>query len=191
MKRIIMVAILMITISSVLGATSRGSNINYKRGYIANIDVGGTFIDRLGFRPEIITSHGYSFGNGIYFGGGIGLGIETWEIRNETDRVFIPLFADFKYSFIDRLISPYVNVKAGAMLDCIGLGIGYMLLPSIGVDIWRFSLSIGYQNYSCAYNVPLYEVQGNGPLDMTSTIIGISEGRFGGAGLKIGLTYSF
>ncbi len=77
------------------------------------------------------------------------------------------------------------------MLDCTGLGIGYMVLPSIGVDIWRFSLSLGFQNYSCTYNVPTYNINGSGPGDIDATISGIGKGGFGGAGVKIGLSYNF
>ncbi len=172
-----------------LSMKAQEKNVFYKKGYAPSIEIGGTFVDSFGFRPEVLTSHGYCFGNGLYVGGGLGLGFEHWTIRERENRFFVPVFVDLKYSFLNRLASPFVGIKAGAMLDCTGLG--YMVLPSIGVDIWRFSLSLGFQNYSCTYNVPTYNINGSGPGDIDATISGIGKGGFGGAGVKIGLSYNF
>lgn len=190
--RKITICVLFLACLSSTAMSAKGFLVNKSRekGYSANVEIGGTFIDSFGFRPELLTSHGYSFGNGLYVGGGIGLGYESWEIRNRNNRIFLPFFADVKYSFLKRAVSPFVSMKAGGMLDCSGLGIGYMLMPSIGVDLWRFSLSVGYQNYSCSYNVLRYEtvvpVSGE-PLSS----VGLGSARFGGSGIKIGLSYTF
>lgn len=176
--------------ASVLSAKGSSVNRSYAKGYSANVEIGGTFVDSFGFRPELLTSHGYCFGNGLYVGGGTGICYEGWELRDRSNRIFLPLFADVKYSFLRKAVSPFLGLKAGGMLDCSGLGIGYMLMPSIGVDLWRFSLSVGYQNYSCSYNVLRYEtvvpVSGE-PLSS----VGLGSARFGGSGIKIGLSYTF
>ena len=159
-----------------LSMKAQEKNVFYKKGYAPSIEIGGTFVDSFGFRPEVLTSHGYCFGNGLYVGGGLGLGFEHWTMKERENRFFVPVFVDLKYSFLNQLASPFVGIKAGAMLDCTGLGIGYMVLPSIGVDIWRFSLSLGFQNYSCTYNVPTYNINGSGPGDIDATISGIGKG---------------
>ncbi len=112
-----------------LSMKAQEKNVFYKKGYAPSIEIGGTFVDSFGFRPEVLTSHGYCFGNGLYVGGGLGLGFEHWTIRERENRFFVPVFVDLKYSFLNRLASPFVGIKAGAMLDCTGLGIGWCCPP--------------------------------------------------------------
>lgn len=112
-------------------------------GYAGNISfaIGKDFIQ--GATVDLLTSHGYSFGNGLYLGMGTGLSVII-----DGDGVFpaIPIFADMKYSFLDRKVSPYVALKAGVSMDT---GYDYLpiclyLAPSVGIDIGRFSISVNY-----------------------------------------------
>lgn len=58
-----------------LSMKAQEKNVFYKKGYAPSIEIGGTFVDSFGFRPEVLTSHGYCFGNGLYVGGGLGLSL--------------------------------------------------------------------------------------------------------------------
>ena len=75
----------------------------------------------------------------LYVGGGIGLYITPVEMGGYKTRYQVPIFAEIKYSFLDRLVSPFVDLKAGGFYDYTLGGTGYVIRPSIGVDIWRFS----------------------------------------------------
>ena len=113
----------------------------------------------------ITTSHGFSFGNGLYVGGGVGFSaqlaksVSTLTIDEEIDpeysytpesnwkaTYFVPVFADVKYSFINRLASPFVSTKLGAYADITNSGIRTLFNPTIGIDIDHFSISVGYEH---------------------------------------------
>ena len=117
----------------------------YEKGYRADVQI-GPVIDSDYTLYTLSTSHGYSFGNGLYIGGGIGLHITTVDMDGHKTRYQVPVFAEIKYSFLNRLVSPFVDLKAGGFYDYTLGGAGYMIRPSIGVDIWRFSVSAGWDH---------------------------------------------
>lgn len=123
----------------------------YDRGYRADVQV-GTVVDEFYTVFSLSTSHGYSFGNGLYVGGGVGLYVTPIEIDGYKTRYQIPIFAEIKYSFLDRTVSPFVDLKAGGFYDYTLGGTGYAIRPSIGVDIWRFSISIGWDHNRFRYD---------------------------------------
>lgn len=57
----------------------------------------------------------------------------------------VPVFADVKYSFINRLASPFVSLKGGAYADITNSGLRTFANPAVGVDIGRFSIKVGYE----------------------------------------------
>ena len=119
-----------------------------KPGYAGNISfaIGKDFIH--GSTVDLLTSHGYSFGNGLYLGMGTGVTTNLYaaDMGGVDALITIPLFADVKYSFMNKRVSPYIALKTG-----IGVLSGDVVFPpclyvapSIGVDIGRFSLGITY-----------------------------------------------
>lgn len=109
----------------------------YKKGYRADIELSWANPNHWG----ISTSHGKSFGNGLYAGGGAGFNA----IMADEVTYYTPVFADVKYSFINRLASPFVSAKAGGLIDITNYGIRTFINPALGVDIDRFSIKIGYE----------------------------------------------
>ena len=89
----------------------------------------------------ITSSHGFSFGNGLYVGGGAGF---TAELENTTS-YFVPVFADIKYSFAKTFVTPFVNLKGGAVVDITNSGLRTYANPAVGLDIARFSVKAGYE----------------------------------------------
>ena len=137
-------------------------NVGYNRGYRADIELSWANKTIWG----ITSSHGFSFGNGLYVGGGAGFGAElsknTAAMANVADEVidpeysytpqsnwnasyFVPVFADIKYSFTKTQVAPFVSMKGGAIADITNKGIRTFANPAVGLDIARFSLMVGYE----------------------------------------------
>ena len=163
--------------SMTLSAQDKRKSIMYERGYAADVQIGTVLSSSTQY--SISTSHGFRFGNGLYVGGGISIGADSFAYNGREHRVLTPVFADIKYSFINRLASPFVALKAGGMCDWTSIGVGYFLRPSLGVDIWNFSISVG-----CDFNnLRYYGGQGtNGHHNYYS---------LGMSGVYIGLSYNF
>ena len=137
-------------------------NVGNNRGYRADIEL--SWADKSVW--GITSSHGFSFGNGLYVGGGAGFsaelsketaavgGVADEEIdpeysytpeSNRNASYFVPVFADIKYSFTKTLASPFVSLKGGAIADITNKGIRTFANPAVGLDIARFSLKVGYE----------------------------------------------
>ena len=125
------------------------ANVGYNRGYRADIELSWANKSVWG----ITSSHGFSFGNGLYVGGGAGFGAELAKNpeysytpeSNWNASYLVPVFADIKYSFTKTLASPFVSIKGGAVADITNKGIRTFANPAVGIDIARFSLKVGYE----------------------------------------------
>ena len=137
-------------------------NVGYDRGYRADIEL--SWSNKSVW--NISSSHGFSFGNGLYVGGGAGFGAELTKNLVATASVaddvidpeysytpesnwiasyFVPVFADIKYSFMKTFVTPFISMKGGAIADITNKGIRTFANPSVGLDIARFSLKVGYE----------------------------------------------
>ena len=121
-------------------------NVGYNRGYRADIELSWANKSIWG----ITSSHGFSFGNGLYVGGGAGFGAELTKNTktpetNWNASYFVPVFADIKYSFTKAQVAPFVSMKGGAIADITNKGIRTFANPAVGLDIARFSLKVGYE----------------------------------------------
>ena len=121
-------------------------NVGYDRGYRADIELSWANKSVWG----ISSSHGFSFVNGLYVGGGAGFGAELTKNTDTSESYwnasyFVPVFADIKYSFSKRLAAPFVSLKGGAIADITNKDIRTFANPAVGLDIARFSLKVGYE----------------------------------------------
>ena len=121
-------------------------NVGYNRGYRADIELSWANKSVWG----ITSSHGFSFGNGLYVGGGAGFGAELTKQASTPESnwnasYFVPVSADIKYSFSKTLAAPFVSLKGGAIADMTNKGIRTFANPAVGLDIARFSLKVGYE----------------------------------------------
>ena len=122
------------------------ANVCYNRGYRADIELSWANKSVWG----ITSSHGFSFGNGLYVGGGAGFGAELTKKAktpesNWNASYFVPVFADIKYSFTKTLAAPFVSMKGGAIADITNKGIRTFANPAVGLDIARISMKLGYE----------------------------------------------
>ena len=121
-------------------------NVGYDRGYRADIELSWANKSVWG----ITSSHGFSFGNGLYVGGGAGFGAELTKKAktpesNWNASYFVPVFADIKYSLTKTQVAPFVSMKGGAIADITNTGIRTFANPAVGLDIARFSMKVGYE----------------------------------------------
>lgn len=111
MKKCILLVVLLLM---GLGVSARNwrSNVYFKEGYVPNISIGGAASIAKGGSSQgaaltVSTSHGYSFGQGTYVGGGL----EVFTDMSGNDFAF-PLFGEVRHSFIDNVISPFVGMRS-------------------------------------------------------------------------------
>ena len=118
-------------VSAFAGTSKDRRNLLSDKGYVGNVGV--SVSPGFGVGADLFTSHGYSFGNGLWIGGGTGLSFPS------PYDLFFPLYSEAKYSFnINRKISPFLGAKVGVMTN---FEDSLMILnPVFGFDINRFSI---------------------------------------------------
>lgn len=137
--KIVLVSVALALLSSVTGF-AQSESVWYESGYKGNVELdAGATLSRT-FIVSVLTSHGYSVGNGLYLGVGTGVTINPYDRGN----FVLPIFADVKYSFMDRVCSPFLSMKMGTSFYMEDVTAGFLLKPSVGVDVGNFSLHIGY-----------------------------------------------
>ena len=141
MKKIILMAVALLGMATATMAQEKNANLRFDKGYTADVQLNVTAINAF----HITSSHGWAFGNGLYLGGGAGFGAE-WEGEGvEGTPHYVPsLFVDARWSMLNKKISPFVDVKATQYIDLAEGKASYGVTPSVGVDINRFSLGLGY-----------------------------------------------
>ena len=78
----------------------------------------GIILEGAYFLPDILqarASLGYHFGPHTFLGAGIapGFWLDKESRANYYGRLSLPVYADFRWSFRDRLVSPYLGLSAG------------------------------------------------------------------------------
>ena len=159
MKRIILVVMAFVMAVS----ASYAQNFADKKGYQGNVELElGYVTGTNAFDSAILTTHGYSTGNGWFFGAGTGLRITP----NHHAIVSIPFYADVRYLFCNGYVRPFVDMKLGTEMNVEEVTAGLYLSPSLGIMINRYSISLkyGYSNGYTSYWYPtnllelIYEV---------------------------------
>jgi len=122
--------------------STSAKNVFYRTGYRANVGLGALFICGTPASEasalNIETVHGYSFGNGLFAGAGVGC------MKGDSESQIVPIFAEAKYDFFNSLITPFVAARVGVAVLPKGNGASFYLSPLAGVEIWRFSLAFNY-----------------------------------------------
>lgn len=159
LKLIIFVTgLVMVSSAAVSAQTSR----YYKKGYhgsfelgtgvgVGKMDAGFVLDDNHVFLGEqkpgelirLSTVHGYSLGNGIFIGGGLGWNFELFEGAQ-----YASAFADMKYNFFDASVCPFIEGRAGYYFQTNGPRYetgGMFVSVATGVDFGRFSARLGYE----------------------------------------------
>ena len=115
--------------------------VDYERGYRADIAVSTSISEQY----TLSTSHGFSFGNGLYVGGGVGFTAETFHNFEDAPHYLVPLFADVKYTFLNKRVSPFVSARVGGVFKTEYKMNRMLINPMVGIDVRHFSVGLGYE----------------------------------------------
>ena len=132
-------------VTAVMGVNAQSETIkdyvNYERGYRADIAVSTSISEQY----SISTSHGFSFGNGLYVGGGVGFTAETFLNFEDAPHYLVPLFADVKYTFLNKRVSPFVSARVGGVFNTEYKMDRMLINPMVGINVRHFSVGLGYE----------------------------------------------
>lgn len=120
-----------------------------KKGYRTQIEQTLEFGDFVAFGYDAIF--GYQFNSHLQLGGGIGLRGLSGEVTG--DGFGVPLYADFKVNFLKTKVTPFADLKAGALITA---DPSFYFSPSVGVKIHfskarALSISTGVAWAECDY----------------------------------------
>ena len=99
MKRLIFL-LLIALVPLEISAQSRLSD----KGYVGDVSLSASFDSQIGAGVDLLTSHGYSFGNGLWLGGGTGV-----YMADKSDGMMLPIYTEARYSFLDININVRYN----------------------------------------------------------------------------------
>lgn len=136
MKKIALAALITAaTLLCGLSAQAKNKNAYFKNGYTFDVELATAHsLDENTFT----TSHGYSFGNGLFVGGGLGFEYVV------SDKAYMtPVFAELRWSILDCIASPYLDARAGYMVTNNNRN-SFYFAPTIGIDISKVSLFVGW-----------------------------------------------
>lgn len=139
MKKFIVAIALVATVMSAQAQTK--DYVNYERGYRADIALSTSVSEQY----SITTSHGFSFGNGLYVGGGVGFTAETFLNFEDAPHYLVPLFADVKYTFLNKRVSPFVSARVGGVFNTEYKMNRMLINPMVGIDVRHFTIGLGYE----------------------------------------------
>lgn len=92
---------------------------------------------------RLSTVHGYSWGNGVFLGAGVGYSFELLESAQ-----YASIFTDAKYSFKDASASPFLEGRMGYIFCTNAYRYdtqGVFVIVDGGMDFGRLSARIGYE----------------------------------------------
>ena len=115
--------------------------VDYERGYRADIAVSTSISEQY----TLSTSHGFSFGNGLYVGGGVGFTAETFLNFEDAPHYLVPLFADVKYTFLNKRVSPFVSARVGGVFNTEYKMRRMLISPMVGINVRHFTVGLGYE----------------------------------------------
>ena len=140
MKKIVILSFLIAAFCA--PALHARQSLGVQKGYTSSVELRAMAVadsDRKGHFMFVETVHGYAFGDGLFLGGGTGLGYSF-----TTSDFLLPLYAKGKYNFSDRPVSPFVGVELGMGIGLSQKDLSFMVSPSFGLDIRRFSVEFSY-----------------------------------------------
>ena len=132
-------------------------------GTIINFRASGFVIAR--GAASLTTSHGYQFNPWLFVGAGLAV-----DYHAAGNRLFVPLFADFRANFLDRKVSPFFSTKIGYAVgskESYVINPGLYVNPTFGVRFilsptFAMNLALGYnmqQQCESIYGLHFYEAK--------------------------------
>lgn len=138
-------------------------NPSFTRGFAGNVEAGVLFNE--GFAGEYVNvSSGYNILPGLFAGVGIGIKDQRFNTPSKVKSVLVPTFIQLRYSFLNKSVSPFIDLKGGLMSDYSpslkdmpeGLrqsGCGHFFRVGVGVDYKRYSFYVGEDWSQISYSI--------------------------------------
>lgn len=142
--------------STGMSFAQRNTNPSFTRGVAGQVEAGALFHE--GFAGEYVNvSSGYNVLPGLYAGVGVGIKNQRFNTPSPSEKsFFVPTFIQLRYSFLNRTLSPYIDLKGGLVSDFSSSvrtspwpdhlpshGCGHFFRVGFGVDYKRYSLYLG------------------------------------------------
>ena len=96
-------------------------------------------------KSVVKSASSFSFGNGLYVGGGVGFTAETFLNFEDAPHYLVPVFADTKYTFLNKRVSPFVSARVGGVFNTEYKMNRMLINPMVGIDMRHFSVGLGYE----------------------------------------------
>ena len=149
MRKTIIVSLLLTLSLALFGQDVK--NPNYRRGFSTEAEVG--YVHEGGY---LNWSVGANVFHGLYVG--LGTGLQRYRFEG-TDKManFIPTYLHVRYSFLDKAVSPFIDLKGGLVSDYTRHftghgtdteGVGVFFGPAVGVEYKHFGVKVGYYHKS-------------------------------------------
>lgn len=117
---------------------------------------------------SITTIHGVQLNSHMFVGGGVSLDVANDSYYDET-AVTLPVFADFRYSFLNKRVTPYVEERLGysagdlsGLYEGIFVGCDFAIKPKfaiyagLGVTMQYRDFDTDNAYYNLAFNIGLH-----------------------------------
>ena len=120
------------------------------RGILSLSYVTGNDVDGFSFT----TVHGAQIFPKLFVGGGIGIEdisyLDMKYFGNNSEWLFVPVFADVRFDFVKYKISPFVDLRLGVRFGDVS---DVYFAPSVGCRFSHFNLSLGYEAIQYSYTL--------------------------------------
>lgn len=140
-------------VGMVISSAQSNKNPSFTRGFAGNVEAGVLFNE--GFAGEYVNvSSGYNVLPGLFAGVGIGIKNQRFNTPLNVKSVLVPTFIQLRYSFLNKSVSPFIDLKGGLISDYSPSlkdmpegfrqsGCGHFFRVGVGVDYKRYSIYVG------------------------------------------------
>ena len=101
------------------------------------------------------ATYDYCCFDGFYVGAGLGV---TWNFaypisypingttgKTYNSRILVPVYADVKYYFVQKKVSPFIDLKGGFLSDYTHKDVGFFVRPAFGLEIKKVGINLGFE----------------------------------------------
>lgn len=151
MKKLLSISLVVFGLA-VMAKAQEPVNPSFRKGPAGMVEIGTLF--NQGYSGSYVSvSSGYNVLHGLFTGAGIGVKNQKF-LSPGVNSFLVPVFAQVRYSLLNKKFSPFIDLKAGLLADCTRSvkspvspypdnNIGHFFKGAVGVDYKHFSLSVG------------------------------------------------
>ncbi len=108
MKHLCVTVMAMIVSVTAFGQEVRNPSFNW--GFAGNVEAGILFNEAFA-GENVNVSSGYNILPGLFAGVGIGIKYQRFNAPSNVKSVLVPTFIQLRYSFLNKSVSPFIDLK--------------------------------------------------------------------------------